>query len=985
MKRLLFLTFTLLLTAVAVSAQSHWTYSYGQSQDECFVYADLTLNGTMLQSDVDYSNFEFAAFVDGVLAGVSTLDLLPDTKKAILVFRIEGDAASGGEISFKVYNTASQLEYDLYYQGEAPWFTGETLYEPSSPLHLTLDEPSTITLSDIEVNVDDVVDLTNYLTIDPYTANVPNNLTWEIADEGYFTIEGNTLTATAANVNGVWLRLVYGIDNSGDAPQEKATLAQVFIFKPATALTLNGANEVTVNMGDDDALINFLNNCYTLVPEGTTDRVLWSVESGTAVDINMKTEEPFTNAVGDAVLKGTVVYKENTVRETVAPITVTVHVVQPVTSITTPFIGWSSETGTFPMIECNVGDDLTSYFVDGMAFSVLPAEATNKAVTFEYSELVNEHHLNISANGKITAESMGADIVKVVSAENPSISCDVYVMIYNDYQTITASPDVLNVLFTNETVDITEQVMACFQYGPEGATTGVFTLEPETSDASVVGFTDEGVFAYAPGTAVITMWLTVLDRLKQTFDPNGNYSSNISAELTVNVSQGLTGITVEWPTDLATNGYSSFVIKPVPNGASFAEDASVDVTANFADWDSSNAAAYGEAWEQSDGSYSATIRPDYPGNITITVTYDDGQGNVLSATSEPIEVGYTYQMYGGWMWQTIPYGYPEDVKAGLEAIFGDNLIEIRTQDSQLYNDSEYGYFGLQDLLSQNTCFKIKMQETQSLEGENNPQYVFYGGQLGNMGNGVTLRAKWNYLPNPFVAYHTIDEAFPETMTFVEGDRIVSKESGFAEYTNGSWEGDLYWLEPGQGFMFYNAGAAQRMLSFINEESMLGEIPHARMKTDRAPSVWQYDARRFRDNMTIVAELNDQCSMVNGQWSVGAFVGDECRGEGVAVNGKLFITVHADAGEQISFLLLDELTGEVSQIEETVKMQQMLGTVKSPLKLKKGETVVTGVNAVHNSMFTVQSYDLSGRTVQGVGKGVVLQKQPNGTVRKVVLK
>jgi len=984
MKRLLFLTFALLLMAGTASAQSHWSYEYGQAQDEAYVYADLTLNGTMLQADTDYSNYEFAAFVDGVLAGVSTLEITPETKKAILKFRIEGDDTNGGEISFKVYNTATQMEYNLYYLGEAPWFDGETLFEPSSPLHLYLTEPETITLSDIEVNVDDVVDLTDYLTVDPVMGQLPNNLTWEIVDQGYFTIEGNTLTATAANTNGAWLRVVYGIDNSGEAPQEKASMAQVFIYQPATTLTQN-ATEVTVNLGDDEALLSFLDGCYTLEPEGTTDRLAWSVQSGTAVAINGKTYEPYTAAVGDAVLTGTVVYKENTVREGIDPIAVTVHVVQPVTSITTPFIGWSSETGTFPMIECNVGDDLTTYFVDGMAFSVLPAEATNKAVTFEYSELVNEHHLNISADGKITAESLGGDIVKVVSADNPSISCDVYVMIYNDYQTITASPNVLNVLYTNETVDITEQVMACFQYGPEGATTGVFNIEPETSDASVVGFTDEGIFAYSPGTAVITMWLTVKDRLKNTFDPNGNNTTNKSAELTVNVSQGLTGITVTWPTDLATGHTSTLTIKPVPDGASFEENLDFfQVYGNDANDIGLWMIDVTDKQFDENGNVVCQISCIMPGQLTLIASYNDGAEG-LTYTSETMEIGYTYTMADGWSWQAIPYGYPENVETGLETIFGDNLVEIRTQDSQLYNDPEYGYFGSQDLLTQGVCFKVKMQMAEPADERT---YDFYGGSLANAIQNTSLRAKWNYLPNPLFFDASLTEAFSETMTFVDGDRIVSKEDGFAEY-NGGWEGTLTSLTPGEGYMFYNAGTAQRDLQFVNQFGFGQEVVtpgggESRMKTARRESVWQYDARRFRDNMSIVATIEGMASV--DHCSVGAFVGDECRGEGRAVNGKMFITVHADAGEQISFRLRDELTGQLFDIDQQVMMQQMLGTVKQPLKLSSAN-VTTGISQTDDRSLNADhaAYDLGGRQVMTGAKGVTLQRQSDGTVRKVVRK
>ena len=86
-----------------------------------------------------------------------------------------------------------------------------------------------------------------------------------------------------------------------------------------------------------------------------------------------------------------------------------------------------------------------------------------------------------------------------------------------------------------------------------------------------------------------------------------------------------------------------------------------------------------------------------------------------------------------------------------------------------------------------------------------------------------------------------------------------------------------------------------------------------VRTDR---MWDYDHTKFASNMTVVATLDN---LEDGdRYTIGAFVGDECRGEGRFIDGLAFITIHSDGGEEVKFRLYDTLTGIFSDIDLTVR-------------------------------------------------------------------
>ena len=1009
MKRFFLFTLSLLTLVLGAQAQEspHWTYTGGQYQHETFVYSDLIVvtpdaNQT-INAFSDLNAYEFAAFVQGEvgdpqLRGIG--ELVQNTNspaEAYLIrFRIEGTLPqdNGSVISFKAFDKTTQIEYELSVEQEIPVFTGETIDPgiPSNPLHLDLYPLTSLSLNNIDLNVGEEVDLKNYLNPYPSTASLPSNISFQLPDGiTCVTLDGSVMEAVGPNAEGFTLTATVG---------NLSTYNTVRIFQPATAIE-QYLTEITVNVGDNERLNNQLGAAFTLTPSNSTDKIVWTSANEEIVGINAKVLLAEAYAVGDAVLTGTIVDHTGTARETIAPINVTVHVAQPVTGITSQFI-FHSESSDITYIECLPGDDLTPYFVDGLAFNIEPSNATNKAVKIEYAIPDSETHaVSIGTDGKITALAGNAitEVLKVTSLSDPTKSVNVYVRVYSAYTDIVAPTPSYNISVTEFPKNITTSfnMDEAFVLLP---TTAAYMhdlyFSVVSSDPTVVNYlmpddpttaTEEnaGFFAYKAGTATITATIKVKDYLAATFDPTGDdHVTMKSASFDLIISEGLSGLALQFPTNFVAGDDATFTIKPVPSGASFDTDLSkFVVTAIYSGnetWDPLGIKDDCDLAFDNQGNVVCDVHPRIPGSVLVQVRYDDGTADGLAITSEPIKIGYRHSFTGGWQWQTIPFGSPAD--AGLYNIFGDNLVEIRTQSQQLYNDPQYGYFGDTDLIYQNTCFKLKMDNLTEPES-----YVFTEGALSPVSDILPpLRAGWNWIGNPFFFDRWLQLAFTE-MGFENGDRIVSFADGFAEFEDGDWIGTLEEFKCGQGYMFYNAGSEGRTLPFVNELTLPDDHDRytytapARRLPDYA--LFSYDPSRFRDNMTIVAQLENE-PLVDGCY-VSAFVGDECRGEGRAVKGKLFITVHGNPGETVTFKLYDTATRDLSEISGSVKFQTMLGTVREPVMMQKGKVIVTDVQNLDTEAAPAETFDLSGRRIAGSQRGINIQRLADGTVRKVIRK
>ena len=143
------------------------------------------------------------------------------------------------------------------------------------------------------------------------------------------------------------------------------------------------------------------------------------------------------------------------------------------------------------------------------------------------------------------------------------------------------------------------------------------------------------------------------------------------------------------------------------------------------------------------------------------------------------------------------------------------------------------------------------------------------------------------------------------------------------------------------------------------------------------SPWKYDASAFADNMPVIAALE---GLETGErFSIGAYVGDECRGEGRAVDGNIFIiNVAGQSGELVHFRLYNKATGAFTDLDQSIIYTAMQGSLRAPVRLS-GSGVVDGIQSVEQTPASADAmYNLAGQKVGKNYRGVVIT---NG--RKVV--
>jgi hypothetical protein len=233
---------------------------------------------------------------------------------------------------------------------------------------------------------------------------------------------------------------------------------------------------------------------------------------------------------------------------------------------------------------------------------------------------------------------------------------------------------------------------------------------------------------------------------------------------------------------------------------------------------------------------------------------------------------------------------------------------------------------------------------------------------------------WNWVSYPYEYSYGINEIFNASY-LSEGDIILSKSGGFATIVDGVWEGTLDMLMPNEGYMLYINNANQQTLSMPNRYSLVqGEFTRPE-RAKQYGSVWQYDDSRFANTMAVIGKIDiEDCE----SYTIGAFVGDECRGEGKFINGKAYISVAGEAGEIVTFRLYNMWTGEFIDVVTEVAFADMIGSAKAPIFLGKvdGTTGIIDVNAIDADSIE-GIYDISGRRVDNMTQGIYILKVREG--------
>ena len=947
MKRFLF-SMLALLSVMAINAQN-WTEPSGNDfLTSTPIYVHVKVNGVVANAN---NGLEVAAFMNGECRAVSGR---PSDTNNLFTLRVWGNTDEVGDtITFKVYDHRYGL---LFSFNNEVLFTGETVAEV--PFVLNIDEPTGVELiSPIQIltKFPAEIDLSEYITLtyDGHDAfgeaidyeplgesTLETELTYvwtplDAQEFNAFTINNNNiLTATKST-------LLEGEDvNTGEAAtliinnnanlQAFTTIIIDEIHVPVTGISCS-LQTVQINKGESLRRKIDLLNSIEITPSDATNK-------GFHFEC-IDNPEAFVNEV--AVLGGTyqvaIVSDDN--REIYT--TITVEVYAPVEEL-----GVSQST-----IYAAIGDNLTELI--SPLVTVYPEDATNKnikiTIPVEASDAIIDY----------IAEMAGEYLIGIESAENSQISQEVNVIVVD-----IDAPESIDVeLGTNAFGQLRKLVTIV----PDNE---AFTIAP-ADEASQEAFDGNGG-ALTPGTYKLKVASVSLDKVYK--------------EVVVNV---YTPVDITFPQSLTIFKHKDTEFELTMTGDSF--DPSL-VSFEFTRTEEPMQFGIPTITTADDGAgLKWNIRGTGSGYVELRVLYD---GQVMPRNSQD-NICYIQTLADvtfnndGWDWIYIPdyidlLDYSGDTQTGyldfLNIDDNNKVIEIRSQSELLYNDKTYGFIGTINYLEPSEgMYKIKakyedpsMCVFSSLEG-------YWCRESFWVDPGFTWIGHSNEWDLTLDELNLIEDNHPS-----DGDQLIGK-TNFAEYSAGEWVGADFTLEAGKGYIYYNSADTAKYISFdyipsfSTQTNSSGRMSAKNQSLRNGSDIWEYDASQFADNMAIVAEIAE---LENPEdYTIGAFVGDECRGMGKVVkDGKMMISVAGKSGETVSFRLHNEYTGEFIPLETEVRYSNGYGSLKSPLIITGSS--ITGVSEITTDGNEGESYyDLSGRKVEGnISTGVyVVKTVKNGQV------
>lgn len=358
---------------------------------------------------------------------------------------------------------------------------------------------------------------------------------------------------------------------------------------------------------------------------------------------------------------------------------------------------------------------------------------------------------------------------------------------------------------------------------------------------------------------------------------------------------------------------------------------------------------------------------------TIDKSNKIGMADFNSVTEEEwlgIDRTITLALAKGWNWTSHNLGVDVD-----RSRFTANAQCLRSQRDEALLDPEIGWQGTLQALQPTQGYKIEMEKDAE---------ITLRGPLYDVTQAVTLAKGWNWIGCPLYNATTLDAALGD-FTPEDGDKIIGLDA-FATYEDGEWHGSLTSVQPGQSYLLYSGREQQfcwQSLSLMKTRSRRYAAPQ-----QAEEECWKADIHAYPNVMTLVAEvLTDGEIDTQGRYYVGAFCGDECRGVGYLEENLVFMNIHGNGQERLTFRLLDA-QGEVYEARSSIifNSQSQLGLVAAPYSISfSSSDVLDEINpAIANTALPVRSieyYTLSGQRMTQPSSGIAIRRTTyqDGTV------
>ena len=645
-----------------------------------------------------------------------------------------------------------------------------------------------------------------------------------------------------------------------------------------------------------------------------------------------------------------------------------------------------------------MGDELTQYLP--YTYTIYPENATDKEAGISYGISSEDGILQRNDDGTIKAVNSGSTTVWVYHKDIPNgpISLSVYVIDFPSKESLAVKNDPFSVTLADyelSKVDIYQRLVGNIEntgtinfpheldFAEDTAGEGILTLYTD-GDGKV-----NEVWGKQYGSTAVK-W--TYNRTAMGFNEDGSFNAdkeyNFSVGFKLNIVEGLADVWLDRLQMDVNDTEAVIVIKTRPENFLLDEKQLTWRIPPYSDTDDTPVLEIGDRIE---GKNEWKVTANRLGNYNVGISY----GQIVQEGS--VEIGQRLLLGEGWSWISL---FANKVGQDIFYKYFYDAQEIRSQYMLVYNDPEYGFFGDLTELTTAEAYKVCVKD-----GAHFDMFLYDGGVYNyNTGRDINLMPGWTWVSNPYCFDHDLQVALGKA-TFANDSRIVSKNDGFATFQDGQWVGTLTRFNAGEGYLVYNAAAENAFVSFAAEGVIPKAEPRSVASARRAAeqSVWSYDGSRFADNMSVICQPTTELEA--DRYTIGAFVGDECRGEGRMINGRFFVTVHGEMGEKVSFRLYDALTGEYFVLDDAVDFASTVGTYQRPMALNTptltgidsvtgdqgvavyldgGRVVVAGVAAE-----SVEVYNASGMRVaaEGLGTGVyvVRVKTASGTITRTLFR
>ncbi|MDE5796922.1 MAG: leucine-rich repeat protein, partial [Muribaculaceae bacterium] len=356
-------------------------------------------------------------------------------------------------------------------------------------------------------------------------------------------------------------------------------------------------------------------------------------------------------------------------------------------------------------------------------------------------------------------------------------------------------------------------------------------------------------------------------------------------------------------------------------------------------------------------------------SIKAVAEYKGLQSEVSLLDYELKKVNLDYELAENWNW----ISHNMESAVPVSEFADENVNHILSQTQEVIRDPQYGLVGSLKELAPAVAYKVCTDKA----GAANINGVAYDPTA-----TVQLHAGWNWIGCPVDDASLLVNDLLAALEAEEGDMLVGLE-GYAEAdAEGTWNGALQSLTPGVGYLFFSKSDKEFVYSFApvkETKDMPAKV------VSNAP--WAVDIHKYASVMPVTACLvaEDGTEVDASEYAVGAFCGDECRGTGVYVNGKVMINVHGNPGDQLSFRFITPENEEILSVSELVFDEGQLYSMSAPYAISlEGTTVAVetisgadfevvsenGAVSLNGDLSSVESlevYDLAGHRVAMTAK------------------